>query len=247
MMAEGGPSGPESSPSVSRRPLTVKLEDGDRVTAQIYASEGEPASSSLVLAHGAGAGQFSPFIVRFARAFSRRGLRVITFDFPYMQHGKRVPDKAPKLESTYRAVLGQATPAYAPAKLFIGGKSLGGRIASHLAAAQDELAGRLSGLLCLGYPLHAPGQARLRDAHLPAIRAPVLIVQGERDAFGTPEEIRRAMKAMSTPVRLFVVENGDHSLSVPKRGEKTQEEIYRLVEDEITGWMASVPARAAPR
>ncbi|HME92501.1 MAG TPA: alpha/beta family hydrolase, partial [Myxococcaceae bacterium] len=99
----------------------------------------------------------------------------------------------------------------------------------------------------LGYPLHAPGQARLRDAHLPAIRAPVLIVQGERDAFGTPEEIRTAMKAMSASVRLFVVEHGDHSLSVPKSDEKTQEEIYRLVEEEISGWMASVPPRGAPR
>ena len=245
-MAGSGTSGEESSP-VSRQPLTVELEDGDRVTAQVYARESEPPSSSLVLAHGAGAGQFSPFIVLFARAFAHRGIRVITFDFPYMQHGKRAPDKAPKLESTYRAVLGQTTPTGAPGKLFIGGKSLGGRIASHLAAAQDELAQRLSGLVCLGYPLHAPGQTRLRDAHLPAIRAPVLIVQGERDAFGTPVEIRTAMKAMSAPVRLFVVEGGDHSLSVPKSSKKTQEEIYRLVEEEIIGWMDSMPPRAPPR
>jgi len=247
MMTDAGTKGAESSPSVSRQPLTVELEDGDRVTAQVYASEGEPPPSSLVLAHGAGAGQFSPFIVRFARAFARRGIRVITFDFPYMQHGKRAPDKAPKLESTYRAVLGQTTPAGAPGKLFIGGKSLGGRIASHLAAAHDELAQRLSGLVCFGYPLHAPGQTRLRDAHLPAIRTPVLIVQGARDAFGTPEEIRTAMKAMSAPVRLFVVESGDHSLSVPKSSKRTQEEVYRLVEEEISGWMASAPPPGPPR
>jgi uncharacterized protein len=245
-MADRGTSGEELSP-VSRQPLTIELEDGDRVTAQVYAGESEPPSSSLVLAHGAGAGQFSPFIVRFARAFARRGIRVITFDFPYMQHGKRAPDKAPKLESTYRAVLGQTTPADAAGKLFIGGKSLGGRIASHLAAAVDELAQRLSGLVCLGYPLHAPGQTRRRDAHLPAIRAPVLIVQGERDAFGTPEEIRTAMKAMSAKVRLFVVEGGDHSLSVPKSGKRTQEEVYRLVEEEISGWMASAPPPGPPR
>src|SRR5262249_28250556 len=147
-----GTDGAGPSASVARQPLTVELEDGDRVTAQVYAREGEPPSSSLVIAHGAGAGQLSPFIVHFARALARRGIRVITFDFPYMQHGKRVPDKAPKLESAYRAVLGRTAPAGAPAKLFIGGKSLGGRIASHLAAAQDELAERLSGLVCLGYP-----------------------------------------------------------------------------------------------
>ena len=220
--------------SVARQPVTVELEDGDRVTAHVYAGEGP--SSSVVLAHGAGAGQLSPFIVRFARGLARRGIQVITFDFSYMQEGRRVPDKAPRLESTYRAVVRRTAPDTA-GKLFIGGKSLGARIASHLAAADDPLAGRLAGLICLGYPLHAPGQSRWRDAHLPAIRAPVLIVQGERDAFGTPEELRRATAAMSAPVRLFVVEGADHSLSVPKRAGRSQEEIYQLVEDELVDWI----------
>ncbi len=241
-MADSKQSGAQPYLAVSRQPLQVEV-DGDRVTAQVYAAESETMSSTFVLAHGAGAGQFSPFVVRFARGIAQRGIRVITFDFSYMQHGKKAPDRAPKLESTYRAVVRQGAPN-GRGKLFIGGKSLGGRIASHLAAADDELARRLCGLICLGYPLHAPGQARLRDAHLPQIRAPVLIVQGERDAFGTPEEIRTAIRAMSAPVKLFVVEGGDHSLAVPKSGPRTQEEIYRLVEDEIIGWMASLPHRA---
>ena len=223
----------------SRQPLEVAL-DGDRLNAQVYAPEGRRPSEVFVLAHGAGAGQFSSFIVRLAGELSGRGIGVVTFDFPYMQQGKRAPDRAPKLESSYRAVIGEVIARNASAKLFIGGKSLGGRIASHLAAADDALAARISGLICLGYPLHPPGaRERLRDAHLPRIRAPVLIVQGERDAFGSPDEIRSAIRSMSAPVDLLAIEGGDHSLSIPKRGPATQEEIYRRVEEHIVSWMGA--------
>ncbi len=210
----------------SRQPLEVAF-DGDRLNAQVYAPEGRRPSEVFVLAHGAGAGQFSSFIVRLAGGLSGRGIEVVTFDFPYMQQGKRVPDRAPKLESSYRAVIGEVIARNASAKLFIGGKSLGGRIASHLAAADDALAARISGLICLGYPLH------------PRIRAPVLIVQGERDAFGSPDEIRSAIRSMSAPVYLLAIDGGDHSLSVPKRGPASQEEIYGRVEEHIARWMGA--------
>lgn len=225
----------------SRRPLEVAL-DGERLNAQVYAPEGRRPPEVFVLAHGAGAGQFSSFIVRLADGLSGRGIEVVTFDFPYMRQGKKAPDRTPKLESAYRAVIGEVIARDAPAKLFIGGKSLGGRIASHLAAANDALAAQISGLVCLGYPLHPPGaRERLRDAHLPRIRAPVLIVQGERDAFGSPDEIRSATRSMSAPVDLLVIDGGDHSLSVPKRGPETQEDIYRRLEEHIASWMGARP------
>jgi predicted alpha/beta-hydrolase family hydrolase len=221
----------------SRHPFQVDVE-GDRVTAQAYGPEGDRGLPTFVLAHGAGAGQFSPFIARVARGLADGGIQVITFDFPYMERGKRVPDRAPKLESAYRAMVGEVLARHSPGALFIGGKSLGGRIASHLAAAGDELAGKLSGVICLGYPLHPPGApTRMRDTHLPRIRAPMLVVQGERDTFGSPDEIRAAIRAMDAPVQLFVVEGGDHSLSVAKSSSVTQEEVYRRVVDEIASWM----------
>jgi len=223
----------------SRHPFQVEVE-GDRLAAQVYQLESGRASSMLVLAHGAGAGQFSSFIVRFARGLAKRGIPVVTFNFPYMERGKKVPDRAPKLENAYRAIIGAVFERFAPVSLFIGGKSLGGRIASHLAAAEDEWAGRIAGLVCLGYPLHAPGSPVLRDAHLPHIRAPVLIVQGERDAFGSPEEIRKAIRSMSTRVQLLPIDGGDHSLSVPKGGPVPQEEIYRRVEEEIANWIGGI-------
>jgi len=224
---------------VSRHPFQVEVE-GDRLAAQVYQLESGRASSMLVLAHGAGAGQFSSFIVRFATGLAKRGIQVVTFNFPYMERGKKVPDRAPKLENAYRAIIGAVFERFAPVSLFIGGKSLGGRIASHLIAAEDELASKIAGLVCLGYPLHAPGSPVLRDAHLPRIRAPVLIVQGERDAFGSPEEIRNATRSMSARVQLLPIDGGDHSLSVPKGGRVPQEEIYRRVEEEIANWMGGI-------
>ncbi len=222
---------------MARQPFQVET-NGDRVTAQLYAPEGERPRSTFVLAHGAGAGQFSSFIVRFATGLAKRHIQVVTFDFPYMERGKRAPDRAPALEASYRAVVGEVLARHSPGSLFIGGKSLGGRIASQLAAADDELAKKLAGLICLGYPLHPPGLPnRLRDTHLPRIQTPMLIVQGERDAFGSPDEIRAAIRSMKGRAQLFVVEGGDHSLSVPKSSPVPQEEIYRRVEDEIASWM----------
>jgi predicted alpha/beta-hydrolase family hydrolase len=222
---------------MARRPFQVEV-DGDRVTAQLYAPEREASTSTLVLAHGAGAGQFSSFIVRFATELAKRDIEVVTFDFPYMEIGKKAPDRGPVLEGAYCAVIREVLAHHSPGSLFIGGKSLGGRIASQLAAAEDEVAEKLAGVICLGYPLHPPGQPnRLRDAHLRRIRAPMLIVQGERDAFGSPDEIRAAIHPMKARVQLFVVEGGDHSLSVPKSSSVPQEDIYRRVEDEIARWM----------
>jgi predicted alpha/beta-hydrolase family hydrolase len=118
--------------------------------------------------------------------------------------------------------------------LFIGGKSMGGRMATHLAAQGVD---GLHGTLALGYPLHPPGKPdQLRTAHLPAIRTPLLIIQGERDAFGTPEELRPIVETLGAQVRLHVVHGGDHSLTV--RG-RNADEVYSDVMDVAAGWMVS--------
>ena len=161
------------------------------------------AATLLVLAHGAGAGQHHPFMTAMAARLAARGITVVTFDFPYVHEGRKVPDRAPALEACFAAVADWAvtTRDDAPGRrLLLGGKSMGGRMATHLAAAGfSALNGAgppLAGVVALGYPLHPPGRPdQLRDAHLPAIAAPVLIVQGSRDTFGTPAELATSDRA----------------------------------------------------
>jgi uncharacterized protein len=176
------------------------------------------AEAGLILAHGAGAGQKSAFMVAAARALAARGIVTGTFDFPYMAEGRKVPDKAAVLEEAWRDAIAEAAArpsAFAGLPLFIGGKSMGGRIASQ-AAAERPLP--IAGLVFLGYPLHPPGKPdQRRDAHLPSIQLPMLFVQGGRDAFGTADEIRALLPRLPAATQLYEVESGDHSFKVPAR------------------------------
>lgn len=208
------------------------------VTALVYPPpEASRSLATLILAHGAGASQSSAFMVAFARGLARRGCHAVTFNFPYTEQGRRLPDRAPTLEACFRDVIAavRARPDLASGPLVIGGKSMGGRMASHVAA--QGLPG-LAGVVALGYPLHPPGRPeQLRAEHLTRIRQPMLIVQGSRDAFGTPEELRAALVPLGATATLQVVEGGDHSFKVPKRGPITQEEVLERVQDEIARWM----------
>jgi predicted alpha/beta-hydrolase family hydrolase len=196
-----------------------------------YRAEGT-ADALLVLAHGAGAGQQHPFMTAVAKGFAARGVDVVTFDFPYMRARRKVPDRAPVLEQAFAEVVGAARRWSAAARLFIGGKSMGGRMATHLGAARLE---GLSGIVVFGYPLHPPGKPdQPRVAHLPSITVPILIVQGERDTFGTPQELKPALAAMAAPVDLHNVPKGDHSLSVTGR---RREDVLDEVLDVATKWI----------
>jgi predicted alpha/beta-hydrolase family hydrolase len=120
-------------------------------------------------------------------------------------------------------------------RLAIGGKSMGGRIASQVAAAG---VGDLAGLVFLGYPLHPPGKPeKLRSEHLSLIQSPMLFIQGSRDAFGTADELRPIVKKLSGVATLHVVEGGDHSLKVPRSAGVAQEQVYEAVQDEIARWL----------
>ena len=188
--------------------------DLKQIGALAYKAEGEPAAL-FVFAHGAGAGQHHPFMAGVARAIAAHCIDVVTFDFPYRRLQKSAPDRPPVLEQAFRDAVDAARGWSQASRLFIGGKSMGGRIATHLAAQSLE---SLSGVVCFGYPLHPPGKPdRLRVAHLASIAAPLLIVQGERDAFGTPQELRPHLEAMTASVRLHVIDRADHSLAVRGR------------------------------
>ncbi len=190
-----------------------------------------------MLAHGAGAPQQSAFIVGFARGLAERGVDVLTFDFLYMEHGRRVPDRTEMLEGCYRDAIETAREHFGRSGVFIGGKSMGGRIATHLAAADDADALGINGVVALGYPLHPPGKPQqLRAAHLSRIRVPMLIVQGERDPFGTPDELRPVLANVSGEVTLHVVGNGDHSLA-PSRQKDSVATAYVEIQDAIVKWI----------
>jgi predicted alpha/beta-hydrolase family hydrolase len=210
------------------------------VTALRYPAAAPVTPSTLVLGHGAGAPQTSDFMVEFASALAKRGISTVTFNFPYMEEGRRLPDRAPILEACFRAVIeavrGPATAGQS--RLVIGGKSLGGRMASHVAAAGLD---GLAGLVFLGYPLHPPGQPeKLRAAHLARIREPMLFVQGARDAFGTPEELAPILAPLGPSVRVHVVADGDHSFKVPKRGPVSQPQVFAQIQDEIARWLGGL-------
>lgn len=226
--------------------LRVELDGGASVTARRH-RERVPPLATLVLAHGAGAGQSSEFMVEFGTGLAARGLDVVTFNFPFTERGKKLPDPQPVLEACYRAVIAQAAADQAGGglPLFIGGKSLGGRMASHVAAvrevgdaAVDAWWNRLRGLVFLGYPLHPPGKPQqVRVSHLPLITHPMLVVQGAKDAFGTPSELRLFFDVLQAPSEIYTVEQGNHSLEVPKRSGLSQAAVFAAAQDRIAAWI----------
>ena len=222
--------------------LTVTLETGARTTALVYRADAAVAHAALILAHGAGAGQRSAFMVDFADALSSLGIDVVTFNFLYTEQGRRIPDRAPALEACYRSVIETVHAGLETARraLFIGGKSMGGRIATQVAAADPQLP--VAGLVLLGYPLHPPGKPQeKRDKHLPAIGRPMLFVQGTRDAFGTPSELAPILAALTPPPSLHVVAQGDHSFKVSKKDPSLQANIYAEAQRAVVTFVSSTP------
>ncbi len=193
------------------------------------------APVGLVLAHGAGAPMDSPFMAHMARGLGARGLRVARFEFPYMAAAradgrKRPPDRAPVLLECWRAVIaGFAGPGPA-----IGGKSLGGRMASLIAAEDGARA-----VVCLGYPFHPPGRPdKLRTAHLEHLAAPCLIVQGERDPFGAHGEVDGYR--LSSAVRIAWCPDGDHSLVPRKSSGRTAEQNWDLAVEVVAEFLSGL-------
>ena len=220
--------------------LKIAVDENETVTALLYpAAKGNRAGVTIVLGHGAGADQLSGFMRMVANGFAKRGLDALTFNFVYKEKRKSVPDPKAKLELCYRKVIDAALKhkKLKGNKLIIGGKSMGGRIASQVAAAEGD---RVAGLVFLGYPLHPPGRPdKLRDEHLKDIKAPMLFCQGSRDAFGTEDEIKAIIRKHKLPAKLYVIESGDHSFKVPK-STKPQDQVHEEVMDEVARWCREV-------
>jgi predicted alpha/beta-hydrolase family hydrolase len=212
----------------------VTVADGDEVSGRWYAAERREAST-LVLGHGAGAGQAHPWMVARARSLCAKGIRVATFNFSYTEHGRRVPDSPARLEATFASVLRYASQQHR-GRLFAGGKSMGGRIATQVAASNAEVRALLSGLVLLGYPLHPPGRpAQPRSAHLPEVGVPMLFVQGSRDTFGGADELEKELDRLGIVATLHRVGDGDHSFKVPRS--RSQDEVFAEVDRVVADWI----------
>ena len=190
---------------------------------------GPRSTPRLLLAHGAGAPMDSPFMNTIADKIAAAGIEVVRFEFEYMAKRRedgtrRGPDRAPKLIARFEEALSLVGP---PAEVIIGGKSMGGRIASMIA---DEVG--VAGVVCLGYPFHPPGKPeRLRTAHLETLKTPTLIVQGTRDRLGTEGEV--ATYALSPSIELAWMGDGDHSFKPRKKSGRTLEQNLEAAADAV--------------
>jgi len=209
-------------------------------TPEILFNGADDAPLTIALAHGAGAMMDSPFMTAFAEGLAHAGYRAARFEFPYMvtrrETGrKRPPDRAPILLDTWRAVIGEL----GPGNLVIGGKSMGGRIASLLAAEREEAGDPLAGIVCLGYPFHPPGKPdKLRVDHLRGLKTPTLIVQGERDPFGKKDEVKSYRLPKS--IRFHWLTDGEHSFKPRKASGRTEADNWAQGIDAIDGFLTGL-------
>jgi uncharacterized protein len=206
--------------------------------------DGDESSHALVvLAHGAGADMSSEFMSIVAGGLAAEGLWVWRFNFPYAQAGRRAPDKQATLEATWSDVAQLAEGEARGRAVFIGGKSMGGRVASQVVAAGAPAAG----LVFLGYPLHPPGKPQqLRVEHLRSLSVPMLFVEGTRDPFCPLPTLRKAVGELSAPVALEVIEGADHSFKVPRSSGRTTAETWSSIPALVATWVRRVsppPAR----
>jgi uncharacterized protein len=226
--------------------LTVDVNDKEAVTALLYPAEKKDrAGLTIILGHGAGANQTSGFMRTFAKGLASRGLDVMTFNFVYMEQGRSVPDHKHKLEGCFLAVIAAALKhrKLKSNRLVLGGKSMGGRIASQVMAGneRESIAEQVAGLVFLGYPLHPPGQStKLRVEHLEHIRKPMLFVQGTRDALGSPDEIKPHIKNLRPAPKIYSIEGGDHSFKAPKKFGKPPDQIFDDAMNEIDRWVRTL-------
>ena len=227
----------------------MQIPAGDATLPAELFTAANPAGVLFVFAHGAGAGHHSPFMRHMATLLAARGLDALTFDFPYMSQGRKLPDRPPVLEAAFRAAIDGALDALGDRVrgVAVGGKSMGGRMATHLAAqpGQWTATARLIAAVAFGYPLRPPGpRGGDRVSHLARLSVPTLVVQGTRDPFGGPDDVRQAA-AGAPRVTVLPVETGDHSLKVTVASGRRQDEVEASIADVVAGFVANAAALGA--
>jgi hypothetical protein len=208
---------------------------GEEISAVYEPAEASEARTVFVCAHGAGGGMADPGLLNLARVMRSHGLAVIRFNFPYRERGSRRPDPMPRLTACVSAVAARARDEIAPDHLILGGRSMGGRAASMLAAEGYAC----DGLLLLAYPLHPAGQPeKLRVAHLPRLSGPVLCFNGTRDSLCRRDLMEEALKGVAADWTMHWLEGADHSFHVLRSSGRTDADVLAEIGDAAQAWVA---------
>ena len=209
---------------------------GDEHTNALVQTPAHPRAT-LVFAHGAGGHMEHKHVAALAGLFVRLGLEVVRFNFLYRTLGKSVPDRMPRLQQCFAAVVGETRNRLQPKRLLLGGHSMGGRCASMMAADAFPC----DGLLMCAYPLHPPGQPeKIRDAHLPAIKVPTLCLNGTEDPFCDPALMAAVLPRLDRSFHMHWLEHADHSFHVLKRTGRTGAEVMAEVAGAVEEWVEAL-------
>jgi predicted alpha/beta-hydrolase family hydrolase len=215
----------------------IEWREGLRISAALETppvAAGRSETPGVVLAHGAGGNLDTAFLVEMSEGLAARDIASLRFNFPYTENRRRIPDAAVTLEACYQAVARRGAELF-PQGLFLGGKSMGGRIASQMVAHLGNDGPAVRGLIFLGYPLHAPGkQHQPRDQHLYDLRVPMLFIEGTRDAFAEASLLQGVLDRLGDRAQVHWIEGGDHSFKV--RGRKAAE-VHGEILDAIANFI----------
>jgi predicted alpha/beta-hydrolase family hydrolase len=217
--------------------MTWTVHVDDATTTAVYEPADSPPHALLVCAHGAGGNMSDRGMLAQTRALRAHGIDIVRFNFLYSEKKSGRPDAMPKLQTCFSAVVAHALRELGPRPVFIGGRSMGGRAASMMAADGFDCAG----LMLYAYPLHPAGQPeKLRDAHLQNIRVPVICFNGTRDPLCTPALMERALETVNTPWDMQWMDGADHSFHVLKSSGRTDAQVMDEIGRRSGEWVASV-------
>lgn len=239
----GSGSGAESGSEALERSIDIRVPEAARVSGGRVSGllqRPESAVGLLVLAHGAGAGMRHAFMEAVATRLAARRVATLRYEFPYMEVGKKRPDRAPLARATVRAAVAAGVELAEGLPVFAGGKSFGGRMTSG-AAAESPLPG-VRGLVFLGFPLHPAGRPGTERAeHLRDVAIPMLFVQGTRDRLAELELLRPVLEGLGDRATLHVIDGAEHSFKVLKRSGRTDAEALDEIADAVAGFLNRPP------
>ena len=219
--------------------VRIPVEGLDPVSGMLHAADPESpgTATAAILGHGAGNDMDHPLLTAVSERLAEAGVNTLRFNFPYKEKGRKAPDAQGTLVRTWRAAEAfmREESGRKVDRLVCGGKSMGGRVASQMAA---EWLLPADGLVFLGYPLHPPGKKeRLRDAHLYTLHQPMLFFAGTRDPLCDLDLLRQVLARIQTPWTLETVEGGDHSFKTPKSSGLSTEAVYDRIARKTVAWV----------